>query len=596
MRICGSQSDAVSMQQRPLAAGEPPAAVEVPEVGERALEVPHPRAADPHVRVAPLGGVRRADVVAAEEGDLLVDHQQLAVVAAVAAQVPEAEAGVPDRVAHHLERGGEALEGGGDDHVGEAVVDAVDVDAPVGGGGQGGLELPPDLVALPDVGLEEDLLLRAVDRGQHVVVEVAPEGVRRDHPAADRHGLRLGDREGLGLLAAATVGVDERQRDGERRAGARAAPAQCVARRSACGRRSRAQSSQHGPVAAAHFFLRKIGANSTASTRGETSAPGRARPRGRASRPPAPCPRWRGATRPGSPRARPGRPSIHACSAASPRSSLSMAAAYGSDEPERGVARDVARLVGEDPEERGPQHRLPGAPERHSSSASRGAPSHSTASRTHTASAQSGERQAGEKSITSGTPAASRSTLPARSAWTTCSRPRSVSSSPTRASTTRSANPGSGRSCAAARGGSGVVRQPLGDRPLVRPRVELGWSFRDDGREAGVQEVSRRPQGREVVAGRRTGLEAGRRPAVDHQACRRGPGRAGRAGASEAPPRRGGPRACACTGASQASWAEPSTGDSTRSPARQVVPCPPASGSSTPSAANRSKTRSAGGS
>jgi hypothetical protein len=85
----------------------------------------------------------------------------------------------------------------------------VHVDPPVGGGGEGGLELPPDLVALPDVGLEEDLLLRAVDRSEHVVVEVAAEGVGRDLAVADRHRARPGHGERLGPLAAPPVGVDE---------------------------------------------------------------------------------------------------------------------------------------------------------------------------------------------------------------------------------------------------------------------------------------------------------------------------------------------------------------------------------------------------
>jgi protein ImuB len=72
-------------QQRPVVAPQPVVAVEVPEVGEGALHVPHAGPGDPDVGVAPLGGVGRADVVAAKERDLLVHDQHLAVVAAVAA-------------------------------------------------------------------------------------------------------------------------------------------------------------------------------------------------------------------------------------------------------------------------------------------------------------------------------------------------------------------------------------------------------------------------------------------------------------------------------------------------------------------------------
>ena len=190
--------------------------MQVPEVGEGPAQVLHAGAGDPDVRVAPLGLVRRPDVVAADVGLLVVDHQDLAVVAAVAAQVEEAPAGGVDGVAEHLHRCREALEPRRHHEVREAVVDAVDLDAPVGRRRQRGLELLADRVALPDVGLEEDLPLRALDRGQHVGVQVLAEGVRRDRPLADldRGGRRGGER--LGLLAAAPVGVDQAHPDPDR--------------------------------------------------------------------------------------------------------------------------------------------------------------------------------------------------------------------------------------------------------------------------------------------------------------------------------------------------------------------------------------------
>ena len=184
---------------------------------------------DPDVGVAPLGLVRRADVVAADEPDLVVDHQDLAVVAAVAAQVEEPPAGAVDRVAQHLHRRREALEGGGDDQVREPVVDAVDLDPAGGGVGQRGLEPLADRVALPDVGLEEDPPLGALDRREHVGVQVLAEGVRRDRAVADLDRGRLGDRERLGLLARGAG----RSRPGSSRSrspsGCRTPPATCAA-------------------------------------------------------------------------------------------------------------------------------------------------------------------------------------------------------------------------------------------------------------------------------------------------------------------------------------------------------------------------------
>ncbi len=98
-------------------------------------------------------------------------------------------------------------------------------------------------------------------------------------PVADRHGLRTGDRERLGLLAAAAVGVDERQRDREPRAGGRAARAGCAGRRSACGRRSRAQSSEAAASSAGSpAQTRPSGRRSARRRTARRRAPGRARP------------------------------------------------------------------------------------------------------------------------------------------------------------------------------------------------------------------------------------------------------------------------------------------------------------------------------
>ncbi len=135
-------------------------------------------------------------------------------VAAVAAQVERPPPRAVHRVAQHLHRRREALERGRDDEVREGVEDAVDLDAAVRRVGEGGLEPLADLVALPDVGLEEDLPLRALDGRDHGVVEVRPEGVRRDLAVADRHGRgRLGGERHRAALAPPAVGVHQRHRD-----------------------------------------------------------------------------------------------------------------------------------------------------------------------------------------------------------------------------------------------------------------------------------------------------------------------------------------------------------------------------------------------
>ena len=97
-------------QQRPGPVPRPP--VQVPEVGEGAVQVEDTGAGDPDVGVAPLGRVRGPDVVAADEPHLVVDDQDLAVVAAVAAQVEEPPPGVVDGVLQHLQTRANRLNSG----------------------------------------------------------------------------------------------------------------------------------------------------------------------------------------------------------------------------------------------------------------------------------------------------------------------------------------------------------------------------------------------------------------------------------------------------------------------------------------------------
>ena len=142
--------------------GPAPAGPQVPVVDEGVLHVPDDVAGQPGVGVAPVGGVQVADVVAADERDVVVDHQQLAVVAAGVAG--EAEAGGDQRVPADGDVGREEEEPAGDDQVGELVEDQVDLHPAVRGVDQRVLERLPDGVGLPDEGLEEHPGLRLTDR------------------------------------------------------------------------------------------------------------------------------------------------------------------------------------------------------------------------------------------------------------------------------------------------------------------------------------------------------------------------------------------------------------------------------------------------
>src|SRR5215204_4242101 len=79
---------------------------------------------------------RAADVISADEADLTVDDQQLAVVATGLAHVQEQHPGFQGRVSHDVHRPWEVEEGALHDEVGELVVDHEDLDSTLGGGDQ----------------------------------------------------------------------------------------------------------------------------------------------------------------------------------------------------------------------------------------------------------------------------------------------------------------------------------------------------------------------------------------------------------------------------------------------------------------------------
>src|SRR5699024_6759286 len=77
----------------------------------------------PDVRVTPAVRIQRPDVVAADEADAPVHHEDLAVVASGAADVDDRHPRAQDGEAQHVDVPGKALELRGHDEVGEPVVD-----------------------------------------------------------------------------------------------------------------------------------------------------------------------------------------------------------------------------------------------------------------------------------------------------------------------------------------------------------------------------------------------------------------------------------------------------------------------------------------
>ena len=79
--------------------------------------------------VSPVRGVQAPDVVAAEEGDEVVDNEQFAVIAAGVAR--EAKAGCDQRMAAYRDVLGEREEGARHHQVGELIEDDIDLDSAI---------------------------------------------------------------------------------------------------------------------------------------------------------------------------------------------------------------------------------------------------------------------------------------------------------------------------------------------------------------------------------------------------------------------------------------------------------------------------------
>ena len=167
----------------------------IPEVDETVFQLPHGLARDAHVGVAPLVRERIANVVAAHEADLAVDHEDLAVILARAANVQGEEARAQRRETTHVQirHRGELVEARILVEDAEAVPHTEHLDAALGRVDQRRLKTLAPAVRAPNEGLEINVMRRPFDGLQHVRVQGGSLRVRARHRVAD---LRVGGRQG----------------------------------------------------------------------------------------------------------------------------------------------------------------------------------------------------------------------------------------------------------------------------------------------------------------------------------------------------------------------------------------------------------------
>ena len=159
----------------------------VPEVDEAVLQLPHGLARDTHVGVAPLVRERIADVIAAHEPNLAVDHEDLAVILARAANVEREETRTQRRELAHVQvlQRGELIETRVLVQDAETVPHAKHLDAALGGGDERVPEPPPPPIRAPNERLEINVMRCPFDGLQHVLVQGGSLRVRARHRVAD---------------------------------------------------------------------------------------------------------------------------------------------------------------------------------------------------------------------------------------------------------------------------------------------------------------------------------------------------------------------------------------------------------------------------
>src|SRR6266545_2407035 len=136
----------------------PVLAVIVPEIDECIRELKRGRATHPQVRIAPLGRIQLANIESADEPNLMIDDQQLTVVARVAPRIEQVPDAVESAELQCVDRLRETFEPWRHNQIGEAVENNIDIDALGSLARQALLKCLANWIALPDERLEEDSL------------------------------------------------------------------------------------------------------------------------------------------------------------------------------------------------------------------------------------------------------------------------------------------------------------------------------------------------------------------------------------------------------------------------------------------------------
>ena len=145
----------------------------IPEPDEGSRQFCCSRAAYRQMRVAPLGGIQRTQVVAPDEAGGAIGDQDLAMIQGVPAQVQQVPGTTNATVFQHMDRrmkGG--LEGAWDDEIAKAVKDDIDGNSLLGFSRKMLLKFLSNRIRFPDIGLQINTLVCRIDGLEHRIVEI----------------------------------------------------------------------------------------------------------------------------------------------------------------------------------------------------------------------------------------------------------------------------------------------------------------------------------------------------------------------------------------------------------------------------------------
>src|SRR5579875_2592454 len=184
----------------------------VPEINERIGEFGCRRTMYTQVRIAPLGSIERANIIAANKANDTIHNHQFAVIQRIAAWIENIPGTLHGMILHKVNGGMKGIfEGAWHDEVAESIKDDIHLHALGRLLSQALLKLPADSVAFPEICFDINALARRVDGLTHRIVEILPIDIQLEAVLTNLHLVKLRVGKALIVLAPPPYSSDNEQ-------------------------------------------------------------------------------------------------------------------------------------------------------------------------------------------------------------------------------------------------------------------------------------------------------------------------------------------------------------------------------------------------